>query len=418
MFNVLAARAPRRFFLFTAAVALLHNVAGCGGGDGDESSECSGNQNVYSDVVYLSNGGAGVGEPFAITPTTPGVPSACLGQRSFTTYAPRMAPGLTLDPGTGTISGTPTHAGFYETGVNLYMRGFSGNSSGYFSVEVHQRADYTYTSWRRRSLPASADATRIHATDSGLMALQLKGTGTPEVKVSLDEGQTWATLPGANAPFLNSSSVSTHHTGSHLLAWDSKVLYRHDGSAWEVVSQAAPVGGGRQMVQAGSRLYSVGRDASVPSRSVFASDDGGVTWQKLTENYAPETNSGLCAVAFGDGLAVIGKRLERLTNIVPTVWKSSDGVQWQEVVIPPNSPLLAFSPNDMVCHTWRGRAYVMGWGGGVFSSANLSDWQFEPALSRYQAPWPDKPTMTAGKDSLFVLASLQQSGVGIFQTQP
>lgn len=403
-----------------AAIVIVSTVlAACGG---EDATECSGNQNVYSDVVYAGSQDIAVGESVSRTPTTPGIPPACNGQRSFSAASSQMPPGLRLDPGSGTISGTPTQPGLYGFGITVTLSGFAGSTATSVALRVHRNEDHTYTGWTRAGGGWSSGIARLMATDTGLALVRAARASDPaELLTSSDGGATWTLQPGANAPRLHAVYPPVPLvSGNTLLMGSGTTLYRHDGTGWTVINNNAPVLGEMRLVQRGAQIFSIGArhpSRTDVSRAVLVSNDGGLTWQLLSTTYLPKTDTGQCAFALGNELVVIARRASQFDSMV-TLWRSSDGAQWQELPVAAKSPLRAVNAEGITCAVRDGRAYAIITGGIVVSTPNLTDWQFETNLTNYQEPFSDLGSMAVSNGALYTMGAFRDIGRTIFRATP
>ena len=365
----------------TVLAALL--LAACGGDD--DAAECSGGQNVYATVVYDGSLIVNEGENVVRTARTPGVPGGCDGARQFSVTHKSVPPGMTLDARNGTLYGRPTTQGFYAWVLRLTIPGFTGDVSGYWSMQVHRPANYNYTGWQRGvSWPGMA--VWLQATDQGLVVLrEMQGFFPAEVHQSTDGGSTWTQMPSTNAPSLSRDAVSLG-SGAYLYALDARKFHRYDGSAWTVQSTNAP-GAGQMLVRLGARLFAVGGTFDRnPVTSAWTSDDDGVTWVQRSSRYLPTTDVAQCAFAVDGQVTVVARRNVAIGAYELAVWRTADGVTWTEVAVPATSALRASGDSGFVCATVGTRGYLTSSGGTVVSTANGSDWQFERQLSSYAQP--------------------------------
>lgn len=114
------ARGGRALRLCAAIASVVAGMIACGGGGDDEA--CSDAKGLSLSLTWKSNGvltgnevKGKVGQPLVADPVITGLPTSCAGKTSYA-LSPNtlpsgpsaLAPGLSLDPRTGRISGTPT----------------------------------------------------------------------------------------------------------------------------------------------------------------------------------------------------------------------------------------------------------------------------------------------------------------------
>lgn len=388
--------------VFVMALAALVSACGGGGGGGGGNS-CSGGQNVYTSLSYSNlTLSLNVGTAFTPkVPSTPGIPAACMDSRRFAISSGSLPPGVSINSSTGVISGAATSGGYYTYQVSVTLTGFTGSVASGFGDIVHDQAAYTFQAWgsSNSGIPFLNDfrldaiSTTFIVTSAGFYSnLMDTFTSTDGVswQQSLATGPTpltryFSTVSDGTSVYLSGGVTASNNYTNHV--------WKFDGTSWSQITAAAqfPARKGHAMAKLGGNLYVIGgENASGLLGDVWRSADDGVNWTQVATPFSGPglTRTQVCAVTFNNKLVVMGGK-DLMSTRFTEVWQSPDGVTWSQVSLPQGSAfreLARLGAVSQQCATMNGRVYYLGMDQTV-SSANLIDWQFEPAnLMPSQAP--------------------------------
>ena len=136
-------RPAARTIASAAILAVIALLAACGGSNGDD--RCSDSTNLFLSVSWTVNGFVNqsviqgrVGQPLGADPVISGLPASCVGKVAYRLLPDVLAQGLTLDAGTGRISGTATLAKDSQS-----LSGFTIQPEGYFESSFPFRITIT-----------------------------------------------------------------------------------------------------------------------------------------------------------------------------------------------------------------------------------------------------------------------------------
>jgi len=276
-----------RKLLKWAAIGLAVSfVTGCGG---SSDSSCSGTI-VYSAYSYAGAPSGEIGIAYTYTPSI-GV-SGC--RPSDRVSAGSLPPGLSLDPGTGRITGVPTQGGAYSLTISPNA---GGNVQSTFTINILPLGPQVPALTARRlatatDLPSSVTnvAMAIAAVDHGagwvLYATDPRSYVPAQVYASTDMGAHWAAVPQAGGPGTRNGELRMASGSRNLYVLDTggsnaaPTLYRYDGAAWHVVNNALPfaaVSGAGFHVDENDAMLVGWMGSQV---SLWRSADQGVTWSQ------------------------------------------------------------------------------------------------------------------------------------------
>jgi Putative Ig domain/Galactose oxidase, central domain len=383
-----------RSFIVTILVSLVSH--GCGGGGPSTPNNCNDGQSVYTNFSY-ANAALAFFVGSAITPQSPvlpGVPSSCLPSTQFALASGSLPDGLSLDSKTGVISGVPTLAGPYTYRIQLTLSGFSGSVSNAIGVDVADRQKYTVSWTKANTNVPMTNNFRIDGVGSEIVALT-NGFYSKKMDTykSKDGGATWA-IESAAGPVPIVTRFATTSSGSNLYFSGGVTetgtymagLWKYDGTAWvQKTSTGFTPRKDHAMVAAASGLYVIGGQAPDGNYldDVWRSQDDGVTWSKIATPFSKRYK--VCAVNFNGTLVVMGgigsvvvNGVSSVSNLIE-VWTSTDGVTWTQKSLPAGTPLKSGSKFLQQCGIANNRVYFST-DNPMFSSANLSDWSYEPFL--------------------------------------
>ncbi|GAB7549685.1 putative Ig domain-containing protein [Cupriavidus sp. 8B] len=372
------------------AIAIGININACGGGGSDSTSnDCSGGKNVYTDFTYANATQTFItGKPIAPqTPIAPGVPSSCWNSTNFSIAAGKLPTGLTLDSRTGVISGTPTQVGIFDYRTQMTLNGFKGSVSNGIKVDVADPASYTVTSWHKvnDNLPMTDDF-RLDGMGSNLISVTAGFySRTMDTYLSSDSGKTWNLL-NISGPQPFSKEFATTSDGASLYFSGGMTdtgsfpggIWKFDGTTWvQRTATGFPARRRHALIKMGNSLYVIGGTSPAGAHlgDVWESVDDGATWTYLGTPFSGRTN--VCAVGFQGKLVVLGGTDG--SHNFSEVWSSADGITWSQQALATNSPFFGGSPFLQQCAVANGRIYFSE-DIGVVSTADLTNWNFEPFL--------------------------------------
>ena len=335
-----------------------------------------------------------------MTPT----PSGCLNVTGWS--ASGLPPGITIDPRTGALSGTPTQGGrfwadieFTTTASELVQVG----SPGGFVFQVHDPATTRISAWNSgRPLPAGRGRLAVQGGD--LVWLQA-GTTTMEVRRSHDGGATWTLdLPATAPPARAEYSVATDAAGRLYLAGgyaDPQVnssglvdLWAYDGLDWTQLFAQAPY-----IAQATDQAMLYVADGALfalneGSNSLWRSADGGLTWSQVGSDVrSTGAFKAQCGGNLG-GKQVISGYFLTYEVVFPTQFgtlESTDGgATWTESLgsdgSMPGALMCQFSGPDL----FVGVIYSAAPSVSILASSDLASW----ALQAYRPEWTPQSILT------------------------
>lgn len=383
-------RITRAFTLLAGISIACLGLHGCGGGDGASSgNDCSGGKNVYTNLNF-NNASLAVYVGKSIppqTPSTPGIPASCMGSTNYAVASGQLPPGLTLDPRSGTISGTPTQTGIYSYQIRLTLDGFAGSVSNGIAVDVADPSLFSVAAWKtaNSNLPMTDDF-RLDAVGSQLVSLTAGFySHTMDTYVSADAGKTWGIQSVAGPqPFTRGFSTTSDGSALYYSAGVTTAgafpggVWKFDGITWtQRTASGFPARKHHALVKLNGALYAIGGISSTGTYlgDVWQSTDDGATWTNLGTPFSGRAD--VCAVAFQGKLVVAGGYGPN--NAYVDVWTSPDGISWQrQQVAPANSPFFAGVVGPQ-CGVANGRLYATQ-DFSVVSTADLKTWNFEPFI--------------------------------------
>jgi hypothetical protein len=274
------------------------------------------------------------GTPYTHTFPTTGGPNLF-----FSITAGALPPGLTLDPATGIVSGTPTAAGLYSFTVTVIDAQVmaAGDDGSFANFKVVITSDDGSTWARQTTAITDSGWTVIYSAALGLWIVGTDGASTTEQLQTSPDGVSgnWTAVstPADNRSVyhLESGALSVVAIYKNISNQIS-VMYTVDGTTWT----AASVPAGTQIFQSSDIAYSpeLGRfvivdvnDGSGHAGALY-SDDDGATW-----TFAGKVNNLTSrAVTWGNGLFVSVGGPQGSGEHLQT---SPDGINWTVYLSPP-----------------------------------------------------------------------------------
>lgn len=352
-------------------------VAGCGGAGDDKT--CSGTV-FYNSYSYASAPSGEVGIPYSYMPSIS--ISGC--RPSDRVSAGSLPPGLSLDPGSGRISGVPTQGGSYTLTIQPNA---SGSVQSTFTLNVYPIGVQTAALTVERTAAAalglhspSSDTTRsIAAVDHGagwvLYSMDQSIFSHFQLETSNDMGLNWNPVTHVGGPSPTTSASGTHLAGGpHDLyvldtADTNAVLYRYDGSAWHVVNNTLPFPSVRT---AGFHVDASGEVivAWIDSAGVvmWRSADGGVSWARSMATSVRSASSpqsyDVCIGTAGADLRLVARSFGSGDYSGPHVdlRLSSGAAAWDDYGfwVPPIGLENNYTDLSIACASARSRFWIHG----------------------------------------------------------
>lgn len=307
-----------RYIRWFAALGAAMVLTACGGGSKTSDTSCStaSSFSVYiswniNGIVYPGQRISGkIGVPLVATPVITGIPSSCQGKETYTKGSSTFPAGLSLNPFTGVVSGTPTDMGG-PSFITLTVPGYS-------SITVLQSFDIrdtlvstmagsgtsgfangagTVASFSGPQGVAVDSSGNVYAADLGNQAIR-KITSSGVVSTLAGTGaQGFANGPGTSASFSNPTGAAVDSAGNVYIADTGNHAIRKITSTG-VVSTLAGTG-------ISGFVNDSGTAASFNNPNGVAVDGMGTVYVADTGNHVIRkiTSSGVVSTLAGNGVA-------------------------------------------------------------------------------------------------------------------
>ncbi len=313
--------------------------------------------------------------------------------RNSTFEADGLPPGLSLDPATGRLTGTPTVAGTYLAFCYALLGGAAGDVRG-LVIEVRDPSSPPgeALTWTKTSNGLSAfNVSDLAAAGGVFVAVGESPAGEPLVARSAD-GTTWVWgVPPADTPGPGSWNLLRGVAGDGVV-W---LAAGRDGTLWRSGDQGfswtnlPPIPGAQEILSltvADGKFFAAGKatrsgEGGGEVAAIYHSADRGVTWTAAT---LPEAAPLLSVAEAGGVLVATGSR--------GTILRSADlGVTW-------TAPEGGGIQNLRQAAGWGARWVIVGDGGTVLVSQDGAlTWS---AAEAGAGPWP---TGVATAEGLFLI---------------
>jgi hypothetical protein len=333
--------------------------------------------------------------PITATAISQVLPASCASSVRFSLDSGSLPPGISLDPLSGLLSGTPTVSGDYFFLVRMRVEGTSFSLVSGMDANINDPAGYTFSGWElKNSRTPFLDDFRISSIGHTLYVVS-RGFYTQVVETysSSDGGASWTLLPAAGpAGDLRRFALASDGTGIYLSGGTDATGAPHrgvwyfDGTSWSVrtTNAAFPGRESHAMVANGASLYVMGgRLGTTLRQDTWRSADGGVTWTQASDRGIGERYD-FCALTDNHGAMYVTGGIVFSEDRVG-VFRSADGVTWTRLPVDPGSPLGAAVPTHSgACALLGDRIVLVGNGPALVgltntvSSTDGTNWRYEP----------------------------------------